>query len=430
MKNLFKYKLKTHLAIVLLCITFTQSLAQLNQDSLIISSDTTKVRANYEYKAANLFEKVKIPLWKVDGEKRAWLLPAVAWNNYDKTQIGLLFRLHKDRHYSVTAIPMYGVGSKNLTGVVNATYNIYPKKVDAVQFRLNAKRFSYLLFPEDLTYNRLQPEVSLVKHFKFKGVLHFKFKHSSIWQEYILGGRKTTYFYANQFSVGHRLNLKQIKTNTSANFLQADAFGTFEIQNKLQFTYNKANKFYWRNYLGAFLYNSKSSSNIQAPLPVLQLSGSTNNGIYWLQKDFLFDDFYLDRNAQDDFFRRQVASSEGGFLSLTSIGNMNSFLFASNIKTDVMLPAKIQWWVNVQPYVNFAVGANKNASTDIFVEGGATLLFFREVLGFHIPFATSNNIKDNQLTAYGIQKGDWPKRITFSIHLQKLWLNHLDGINH
>jgi hypothetical protein len=404
-------------------ITLLSCHSQLNNSETTLVSDSVINSLESKITLKNIFEKIKIPLLKQKDEKRLWILPALAWNNYDKTQIGLIIGAQKEGVYNFLAVPMYGIGSQNLTGILDFNAHLNSKSVKNFgQIGIQAKRFSYLLFPEDLSYNKISPFINIDPKLNLKGKLSIYFRHQSIWQEYILAGRKTEYFNLNLFGAQHLLENKNFGIQTNMDVLFGNQFATFSIKSDLALKYKKrkGNGFYAKAYAGTFLYNNRLNTNINAPLPVFQLSGAANSGIYWLQKDFAFDDFYLDRNGVDNFFQRQVAPSEGGFKSLTSVGNSNSFLFAVNLKSDLLLPYKFKRILNIQPFLNFASAKNRNTKAEIFVEGGMSLGFWDEVLSFHIPFATTNNIKLNQSTVYGIEKGEWTKRVTFSLDLMAL----------
>ena len=421
MKSIVTYPLKTYLLVFKLCITLFICNAQINTENDTLVSDTTKLRAFLNLSSKEQFNKIKIPILKKDNKKVFWTLPTIAWNNYDKTQLGLMLGVEKGNFKLLTA-PMYGTGSGNLTGIIKSSYLLEKEKLARTYFMLNTKRFSYLLFPEDLAYNVLNPGISFQPKLVENKAFAFGFNSKSIWQEYILNGRKTEYFYINTAFLFFNFSSTKFNNTNSSYLHQGKQFASLHNSNKLELYFNKKkeNSLYLNSFLGLFLYNNKLSSNIDAPIPVFQLSGASNSGIYWLQKDYAFNDFYLDRNARDNFLKKQIANSEGGFKSLTSLGNAQQFMFALNLRSDVALPKKMKRIINVQPFVNFAVAKNKNIKSDLYFEGGTSILLFKEFLAFHIPFATTNNIKDNQATVYGIQAGDWPKRITFSIDVMKV----------
>ncbi|MEZ4978408.1 MAG: hypothetical protein R2772_03845 [Chitinophagales bacterium] len=350
------------------------------------------------------------------------MLPSLAWNNYDKTQVGLALGIKLKDKFNFLALPMYGTGSKNFTGYLETRLNLQAKTWFSYSLGLQAKRFSYLLFPEDLCYNLLQPELSISPIWKNNARLSFKYKPSLIWQEYLLGGRKTQFFYINRAKLSYQVENSKWATYNLLALEQGNNFGIISLKSSFKFKYQRkiGNALHLDAYIGNFLWNKRLSSNIDAPLPILQLSGSTNSGIYWLQKDYAFQDFYLDRNAQDKFFSKQQNASEGGFTCLTNLANVNGTMLSFGARTDVGLGLKLKRYFNIQGYLHVAYAKNKKLDGDVYAESGLSLLLWQEVFAFHLPFYLSKNIKENQRSIYGIEKGDWTKRITFSIDLLSL----------
>jgi hypothetical protein len=402
-----------------LCITFQGLFCQVNSTAANLVSDSAKVHSNSLQILDKAYQRLKIPVLKKDDEKRLWLLPAIAWNNYDKTQLGLIIGLEKKDNYSLMAIPMYATGSGNLTGLLKGNYTFKTPRINRWDIGLKAKRFSYLLFPEDLTYNVIEPSLRIIPNFKAKGDLSLTIRSRYIWQEYLLGGRQTQAFNIHHIALAYSTQKSILVYRSNFEIDVNKSFGLAKWTNDLRISYtkHKNNAAYIRGFMGSFLFNNSPSSNIDPPLPIFQLGGLSNSGVYWLQKDYEFEDFYLDRNAQDNFLQRQVADSEGGFKSVMSIGNTNQFLASINVRSDILIPSRIKRWFNIQPFANGAISKNKGMKADWYAEGGASLLFFNEVIGFHVPFVSTTNIKLNQQTAYGIANNDWTKRISFSIDL-------------
>lgn len=422
LKNGFTHRKLRYFCLAFLCITFINCRLYSNEiiDSLV-SVDSTNTKF-FKLTAKEKFECIKIPLVKKENRKIFWLLPSVAWNNYDKTQVGLIIGANVDSLLSIKAIPMFGTGSKNFTGVFNSTFYIAPKRKFPTLISLNAKRFSYLLFPEDLTYNKIAPEISVLVYKNDKATIHANLIHSSIWQEYLYNGRKTSYFYLNELKIKHQCKREYLQLKNSLHFKSGKQFGILQLGNNTQYNFKKLknNSLYAGFLLGGFLFNTKSSSNIEAPAPLLLLSGTSNFGIHWLQKDYGFNQYYFDRNTEDNFFRRQSNSSDGGFKSITSEGNANQFMFTFNFKSDVGIPYKVKQFLNVQPYSNLAFSKNKSLKGSFYAEAGISLLFLNEVIEFHFPFVTTKNIQNNQSLIIDAQKGDWTKKISFSFDLMRL----------
>lgn len=371
---------------------------------------------------SNGFEKFKIPLIKKGNEKPFWILPSIAWNNYDKTQLGILFGIERDEHYQVLISPMYGMGSGNLTGFMDASYFFGTPRIKQWITGLQARRFSYLLFPEDLSYNTIKPSIYLTPNIKMKGSIHLGIKSTYAWQEYLLNGRQTQHFNFHNIDFDYSLEVEKFTVRSDFDFQFNRNYGLVKWTNRFTFPFvsSPGNNAVLKTFVGSFVFNNISPSNINPPLPILQLSGLSNTGIYWLQKDYGFDDWYLDRNAQDNFLRKQVASSEGGFYSPTSIGNTNNFMAAINLKSDLAIPARVKKWLNFQIFANSAVVKNQSMKSALYGEAGTSIFFFNQLIGFHLPFISTNNIKQNQQTIFNIGSKDWTQRISFSLDVLRL----------
>lgn len=405
-----------------LCITLLNIKGQTSAPYSSTISDTAKLTTFPNTLLSNSFEKVKIPLIKKVNEKPFWILPSIAWNNYDKTQLGVLFGIERDEHYQVLISPMYGMGSGNLTGFMDASYFFGTPRIEQWTIGLQARRFSYLLFPEDLSYNTIKPSIHLTPNIKMKGSIRFGIKSTYAWQEYLLNGRQTQHFNFHNIDFDYSIEDEKFTVQSDFDFQFNRNYGLVKWTNQLTFPFasSPGNSAVVKTFVGGFLFNNSLSSNINPPLPIFQLSGLSNTGIYWLQKDYGFDDWYLDRNAQDNFLRKQVASSEGGFYSPTSIGNTNNFMAAINLKSDLSIPVRVKKWLNFQIFANSAVVKNQSMKATLYGEAGASIFFFNQLVGFHLPVVSSNNIKQNQQTIFNIGSRDWTQRISFSLDILRL----------
>lgn len=354
---------------------------------------------------------VQIPLWK----NKIHFTPVFAWNNYDKTQLGAAFySKQKLKNIDFVFVPMFALGSKNLSGIANFSYTFPLEKIKSFELGFKSRRFSYVVFPEDLAYNKVELffEIELNKAKKEKLQKHEQtigFRCSLIFLEYLSKGRQTQFYYVNELK--YKYDFKQKKNNIWFQFLakQSTNFASVsgEVNLKIDFPTKRKNAFRIRVFGGGFLF-SKFSGN--APNAKFLLSGSTNTFLPQYQKDFQLDQFYFDRNAQDPFFSRQVAIVDGGFRSITSAGNSNKYLFALNLSSDIPIP------IPIEPWANLAL-IDEGIKPGFAAEFGASIVLFDKFIQFHFPFVTTNNIKNNQ-SVLGIN--NFGQRISFSMDLMKL----------
>ena len=343
--------------------------------------------------------------------------PIVAWNNYDKTQIGIAFYSKPQfKNIDYVFLPMFGIGSKNLTGIANFKYTLSIKKLHNISFGFNSKRFSYLVFPEDLAYNKIEPFIKFsFKENKKQHKSTIGFKSSLMFLEFIYYGRNTEFYYINNLFYKYDFNKKKNNAWFKIDFKQAEKFTLMSGEFNTQINYNtkKNNAFYLRVFAGVFLYYIRENPRTipTAPIAKFLLSannnknlGNNNSAFTQYQKDYTFDSYFFDRNSNDVFFSKQIAPhSDGGFKTLSNIGNSNKYLLALNLKSDIPIPFPIDAWVNVAMI-------EKLTKPDFVAEAGISLNFFNKFIQFHFPIITTKNLSSQAFS----------KKTSFSINLMKL----------
>lgn len=354
---------------------------------------------------------VQIPIWK----SNIHFTPIVAWNNSDKTQLGLAFYSKPQlKNIDFVVLPMFGLGSKNLTGIADFSYTFPLEKIKSLEIGFKSKRFSYEVFPEDLAYNKFEPFIRLqLNKANQENIASHKqsigFRSSFIFLEFLKNGRQTQFYYVNELDYIYDFDKTknnfwaQIKLKQGQNFASISG----ELNLDIDYPTRRKNAFHVRLFGGGFLF---SKFNGDAPIAKFQMSGSTNSFLPQYQKDFQFDNFYLDRNARDPFFSKQVAIVDGGFRSVTDIGNSNKYLLALNLSSDIPLPIPIEPWVNLAMI-------DDGIKPGFAAEVGASVGLFNKFIQFHIPFVTTKNIANNQ-KILGIN--NFGQRISFTIDLMKL----------
>ena len=312
---------------------------------------------------------------------------------------------------------MFGLGSKNLTGIANFKYKIPLERIKTLDIGFKSKRFSFLVFPEDLSYNKFEPflTINFNNSIKKNHKKTIGFSSSLIFLEYLYKGKQTDFYYVNDLYFKYDFNNDKDNFWFRINMKQANNFALISTDINKQFDYNtkKKNSFYLRVFAGMFLYNRKNSPTYIPLTPsakfLLSASnnsylGSSTNAFTQYQKDYSFNNFFFDRNAKDMFFSRQIGTySDGGFKTNTNIGNSNKYLLALNMSTDIPIPIPIEPWLNVA----LTEGVNK---PDIVAEFGASINLMNKFIQFHFPFVTTKNLSTNSFA----------EKISFSINLMKL----------
>jgi len=349
---------------------------------------------------------------------QVFFAPYLGWNNYDKTQVGLMLYspMLPTRKFSYFLAPAIGTGSKQFIGLGNINYTFYPEyAVQRFTIGVAGKRFSYLLFPKNLTFNKIEPFAHII--FKKKNARspfshELKVRSALLWLGRLDDQKKPFYenYYVNELSYIFKRasTLHPFQVNTTLR--QGDNFLALQAEGKFNISYKKRNEgLEIRLFAGGFPIYTKSSSDISSPLPRMFLSTATVNSFaYWLQRDYMFDEMFIDRNGRDKYLGRQVATTGGAFRSFTTFGATNKFLLSTNIRSS------IHRFVPILPFVSSAVIVNDLNKAEIATEFGFTLALIRHVAEIHLPVVTTNNIKRNQ-EVLGISK--WYQRITFTLQL-------------
>jgi hypothetical protein len=189
------------------------------------------------------------------------------------------------------------------------------------------------------------------------------------------------------------------------NFMGLWAEANFRISYK-----RKNEGFFIRVFAGGFPVYFKDASDISSPLPRLYLSTVSNNTFaYWLQKDYMFDENFLDRNGRDRYLGRQVALTGGAFRSMTTFGATSKFMAVANFSSTT------HRFFPIYPFVSTGVVINDLKKAEFAAEMGLSLAIIRNMIEIHLPLVTTKNISENQ-KIMGLNK--WYQKFTFTLKLQ------------
>ena len=386
-------------------------------------------------KIAHKFEKLKFQfIGAIENQNRSqvFFAPYLSWNNYDKTQVGLAFYspFIPTRKFDYLLVPAIGTGSKQFIGFGNVDYNFFTEKVQKITVGLKGKRFSYLLFPKDLTMNKIEPYL----HFDLKKKVarspisqSINLRSAMIMEQWIdptnthdveHNTRSTQFYYINEAKYRLERNTTLHPLDLDLTLQQGKQFISLSAEGHFKISYRKKNQgMFVRVFAGGFPYYAKSSSDITAPLPNVYLSNATtNNYAYWLQKDYMFDENYVDRNGRDKYLGRQVAITGGGFRSISNFGSTNKFLSSINVTSSIYK------FIPIRPFASAAVLVDDLNKVRVAAELGLSFVAIKDVIEIHLPLVTTNNIKESQ-QAIGINK--WYQKITFTLKLPVLKVSNL-----
>lgn len=415
-------------------------------------------RKNNTIKTSGVFKKIE-PLdfnWimGLDNSRRTNIygMPVVAFNTYDKLQAGFLFQngILPVQNKAWHVAPMFGIGSKTLTGVANFEQSVFLGK-NKLTFGLNARRFNFdenTRFDKLLAYSKLTPSVSLEFAKKatnpYTTVLQFRHillgiedvntVYDTVKKEAVFLNKAVNWQNISELS----LSIRQ-KSALGNGFLRVafenqdytDFFGkkngytrgTLEIRKSFKYAEHKA--FMVRGFLGGFLRNgSRESSNVlnDGARGSLSLNGQAAN-------DYRFDNFFFGRNSANTWGNQIDPNTEGGMhFALrpdvrARLGLSNAYVAALNLKSD--LPVLSANNLSLRPY--FDLGYFKDMRTsatradqNLLATGGVALELFDGAIGFYVP-VWANGSKDNpeSLKNLFINNQKFGERIMFTIDLKQ-----------
>ncbi|CAN5427830.1 hypothetical protein BH09BAC1_BH09BAC1_23760 [soil metagenome] len=387
-------------------------------------------RANDTYRTHGLMRKTEPVRFQFLGaldnpyKNQLFIAPAIAWNNYDKTMVGLVLYNHllPFQKFEYELAPMIGTASVNFTGTGRVAYSWLPKdsKLQRVTLSVGGQRFSHLLKPETLTWARLMPSL----RFEFKpktprniNSFAINLRSVNIWQDFLYRDEVVkSRYYVNEIKGEYQRRHTLYPFAMEVGVQQANTCAVAFTEAKWKIKYMKAKEsLNIRFYAGGFIFKNKDASDISPPNPVLQLSGSTGNGsdkLTMFQRDYMFDHYYLDRNGLDPVFAQQIATKDGGFRSRTIVGDTDKFL--TSVTIDATAPSKIP----VKLFAGLAGFVDGSNEFSFAAELGLAVVIIPDVFEINFPLLTSQNIKTNQETGLGLDK--FYQKITFTLNIRQM----------
>ncbi len=391
-------------------------------------------RKNNTIKNGGLFKKIEPPklqlLWSLENPDRTQInyLPVVGWNYYNGFMPGLA--LYSDplfqTRYDYLLVPMYSFKTKEMTGVANIGYTLFPDKsfIQNIRVGFSAAHFAFddlnSFYDDYSSFTKLTPEISL--EFKKKDARSnikqtIKYRNINIYKYNLIGfpgferyEKYNTVNYFNELSYHLSNNRLLNPYDVSIRCEQGEKFVKSSLEANYKITYKKVKKgLEIRWFFGGFLYDKVDKSVLGNDFR-FRLSGQTGN------QDYLFDNYYMGRNqANGSFMGNQFTETEGGFKTYSYIGQTWKWLTAINLKTS--LPGKNPFKL----YADFGTydGA-KTAFTGsqlLVYEAGLDLCIFKGICEIYFPIVWSSDLKDNSEYITGSGYGE---KIRFTLNLNKL----------
>ncbi|MCS6935206.1 MAG: M1 family metallopeptidase [Chitinophagales bacterium] len=345
--------------------------------------------------------------------------PYLGYNHYDKLQVGIALynTTLPSKKFTYFLAPAYGTASRRFIGTGRLAYQFFPNRgIHKISVGIHGKRYSYIREPDIATYNKIEPYVQFFyrptdPRSPYRQSLLLRSVH--VWLQRMRndGSKTPYYYYVNElrYTIARGTAIHPFEINLSAQ--QGDRFLGLFAEGKFTVSYPGRNQgLFIRLFSGGFPYYDKNPSDVSPPLPRVYLSMVTApNFAHWLQRDYMFDETFLDRNGASRTLARQVALTGGAFRSLTTFGATSVNLTAINLSSSV------HRFVPVRPFLNGAVLVQQSHKKfQTAAEAGVSLALWPGAAELHLPLIVSKNIRENQLVL-GVRK--WYQRITFTLRL-------------
>ena len=384
--------------------------------------------------------------------------PAVGYNYYDKIMLGVLihnYTLPVPAFHFLIA-PMYGTGTKRLTGLARAGFNIMSYGlIRQAEISLSGESFSMRQFTDStgtknfMGFNKLVPSLKLT--FKNKNATspvtkYIQWKTYFIEEESLLFNRDTvkqvdvisypkTGRYLNQlsFNFDNRRALYPYAANLVAE--QGEDFVRLALTGKYYFNFAKGGGMNARFFAGKFIYSGDKTLTKRFNTRRYHLNMSGPDG----EEDYTYSNYFVGRNEFENAPSQQIMIRDGAFkvrsdFLYNKIGKTDDWLAALNLKTDIpskvnplqVLPFKIplKLFLDVGTY---AEAWQKDAPTGKFIyDAGFQISLLKDLVNVYVPLlyskAYTNYFKSS------IQGNRFLKTITFSIDIQNFKLSDISNL--
>ncbi len=348
------------------------------------------------------------------------ILPALGWNNYNKTMLGLLFYnpLLPQQTLEYQLMPMFATGNHDLAGIGRFAVNLYPDYAifRAIQYSLDVRRFGYasenghsrnrVKVDMLVTFNNRKPVSQITKSLKFSLIsTDENNQYDELFKIYFfdIDANYTNRNVLNPHNVNLNLEVNNdyIKSGIELNYAHALSYAKDALQ--------------LRFYVSAFLEKESDFS----PYYDLRLSGASG------LEDYKYEHLYLGRYenmANEDhvqWLSQQFVGNGGGFASYNSYASSDKWLTTLGIvfripKVPVCLFANGGTYSGAGSNV-WQVG-EKQISDDRFNYEFGGMIRLGNVLKIYFPAVVSSGFKEFN----DVYTSNYWQRIRYSIDFSAL----------
>lgn len=379
--------------------------------------------------------------------------PAIGVNKYDNIMPGFFITNYKlpQSKLQFFIAPMYGTGTKKLTGTGLVNYSFFPEKsiFRKIKLGLSTSAFGINKFVDTakttyFSFHKLVPSVRFVlKEKKARSTMnrYIQFKSFFIAEDALQFYRDTTISGTDTAIVNSYRTITNDRTLNQLMFVWENNRALYPYRGELKieqgkdfvragftgnyfFNYAKGGGFDLRLFAGKFFYTSSKTFTKQFQTQRYHLNMTGANG----SEDYTYSDYFAGRNEFEGAASQQIMVRDGAFkvrtdLLADKVGKTDDWLMAINLSTTIppsinplnLLPVKIP--LKIFADIGTYAGAwERNADEDRFLfDAGLQIPLLKETVNIYIPLLYSSVYKDYIKSTLGENKF-W-KKISFSIDL-------------
>ncbi len=372
-------------------------------------------------------EPLQFRLWTdMEDESRTqlYLAPAVGWNLYNSVMAGAVIHNvgYPKKRFEFAAMPMYALGTKDLTGGGYLSYHLLPSPsvFKDITLRSGIQRYAYgeEEFQNDsinegetipLNFIRIENVASIdfLNHHPRNNLSNnLTLRYLFIAKDEYTGTQNETStidynYYELTFTNENRNPWNGYKH--TLNIVGNREFYRIWAEGSHRIPYSNPAKGLEVGIAGGYLvYDGIKDYR-------LRLSGRTGT------QDYLFDEVFLGRSETSGILSQQFLAADGGFgINTEFYRYAEKWMAVFHLKAD--FPGKLP----VKAYVNLGKFDNSNryypVTTQLSAEGGLEISIIKDIFNVYLPLVYSNDIQ----YAVDREQLNFGERIRFELHIKKL----------
>jgi hypothetical protein len=373
---------------------------------------------------------------------KLFIAPAVGYNQYDGTMVGLLFHdlTLPENRFRFALAPMYSFPTSSFVGCGSVGYVWYPGNIfKEIMLQADGKTFHYNDISQPAYnqhiyagYSKVAPSLSftfkehdarspVTRTLTLKGyyideeyfdstfatgavnppaLLYTRQKHNNYGAVYYSHNNNRTY---NPFGYG-------------VSYQQGADFAKLQVAGAIRIDYNTRNKaLFVRGYFGKFFAITNTADVISR----YQLNANYNG-----MNDYLYDGTYLARSAQSKLASQQISIQEGGFKvpTLNNAGRSDNWMATINLKSNIPFTRYVCLFLDAGLIPNVNPSFTHNSGTTTLYDAGIEIDIINNFCSFYFPIIMSNDFQNYLTDAYG-KKNVFGRSISFTLQFQNInWL--------